>query len=130
MDNCIFCKIIRGEIPCQKIAENNDFLAFLTIYPFTEGHTLIIPKKHFRWVNDVPNFGEYWDFSRKVSQKIQNKLNPNFISYLTVGNQVPHAHIHIIPRYENDSLIGMYDKYETHPTTEQLTILAAKIYGK
>ena len=75
MDNCIFCKIIRGEIPCQKIAENNDFLAFLTIYPFTEGHTLIIPKKHFRWVNDVPNFGEYWDFSRKVSQKIQNKLS-------------------------------------------------------
>ena len=127
MENCIFCKIVSGEIPCNKIAENDNFLAFLTIDPVTDGQTLVIPKQHFRWVNDVPNFGEYWEFARTVSEKLNQKLNPLFINYLTVGMDIDHAHIHVIPRYKEDSLIGIYDKIQTHPTPEQLRQIAAKI---
>lgn len=104
MDNCIFCKIIAGEISCQKIAENEDFLAFLDNQPFTLGHTLIIPKKHYRWTYDVPNFGEYWEFAKTVTNKLISEKNPNFVSYATMGNEVPHAHIHVLPRYNNDHL--------------------------
>jgi len=128
MDNCIFCKIVAGEIPCQKIAENEDFLAFLDNQPFTHGHTLVIPKKHFRWTYDVPNFGQYWEFTKQISQTIQNKFNPEFINFLTMGNEVPHAHIHLIPRYKDDSLTGLYkEEFRTHPSSEQLQQIADSI---
>lgn len=104
MDDCIFCKIVKGDIPCQKIAENKDFLAFLDIKPFAIGHTLVIPKKHYRWTYNVPNFGEYWEFTHMVTKIIQEKYTPFFVSYLTMGNDVSHAHIHIIPRYKDDHI--------------------------
>lgn len=128
MDNCIFCKIIAGEISCQKIAENKEFLAFLSNAPFTQGHTLIIPKTHYRWSYDVPNFGDYWEFTKIVTQKIQNKLNPEFITYLTMGNEVQHSHIHIMPRYKDDNITKMFtDQYEMHPSNEQLQQIADNI---
>jgi len=102
MDDCIFCKIVKGEIPCQKIAENKDFIAFLDISPLTKGHTLVVPKTHYRWTYDVPNFGEYWEFTKEVTLKIQSQYKPEFISYLTMGNDIPHAHIHVVPRYGGD----------------------------
>lgn len=110
MDNCIFCKIIAGEISCYKVYEDDNFLAFLDIKPFAKGHTMVIPKNHHRWVYDVPGFGEYWETTKKISQHILAKLNPMFITYLTMGNQVPHAHIHIIPRFENDHLMDEFDE--------------------
>ncbi len=128
MDDCIFCKIVKGEIPCQKVAENKDFLAFLDISPFSEGHTMVIPKTHYRWTYDVPNFGEYWEFTREISNKINSKLNPFFISYLTMGNQVPHAHIHIIPRYFNDNLMNEFGQdLRLKLSTIQLEAIVAKI---
>jgi histidine triad (HIT) family protein len=105
MDDCVFCKIVRGEIPCHKVFEDDNFLAFLDIKPFAKGHTLIIPKTHYRWVYDVPNFGEYWQLAQKIALNIKNStLNPEYISFLTMGNEVPHAHIHIIPRSTKDSI--------------------------
>lgn len=104
MDDCIFCKIAKGEIPCQRIAEDDNFLAFLDIHPFTPGHTLVIPKQHFRWTYDIPNFGEYWEFAKLVSQKLKEEFNPEFINFLTMGNDVFHAHIHVLPRYLNDNI--------------------------
>ena len=100
MDNCIFCKIVKGEIPCFKIYEDEKFLAFMDVFPRAKAHALVIPKQHYRWVYDVPNFGEYWDVSRKVAQKIQESLQSEFISFLTMGEEVPHAHIHILPNGE------------------------------
>jgi histidine triad (HIT) family protein len=99
MTNCIFCKIINGEIPAEKIYEDNDFLAFLDNQPLSPGHCLLIPKKHYQWTYDVSNFGEYWEVARKVALKQIKDLKCEFISFLTVGKEVPHAHIHIIPRY-------------------------------
>jgi histidine triad (HIT) family protein len=105
MDDCIFCKIVKGEIPCHKIYEDNIFLAFLDINPVALGHTLLIPKNHYRWVYDVPNFGEYWQVAQKIAISLKNSsLNPEYISFLTMGNEVPHAHIHLIPRSSNDSI--------------------------
>ena len=127
MDNCIFCKIVSGEIPCYKVAENDQFLAFLSNGPFTDGHTLVVPKQHYRWSYDVPNFGEYWEFVKTVTQKIQSKLNPEFVSYLTMGNEVAHSHIHIIPRYINDNLVGMLNDKVTSKTSAEFQQIADRI---
>jgi len=105
MDDCIFCKIIKNEIPCHKIYEDDNFLAFLDINPVAAGHTLLIPKTHYRWVYDIPNFEEYWQVAQKIALNIKNSdLKPDYISFLTIGNEVEHAHIHIIPRKIGDSI--------------------------
>ena len=61
----IFTKIVNGEIPCYKVAEDENFLAFLSIDPLSPGHTLVIPKKHYRWVWDVPNAGDFFEVAKK-----------------------------------------------------------------
>jgi len=70
MDNCIFCKIVKGDIPCYKIYENDKFLAFLDISEFTPGHTLVIPKKHYRFIWDVEDIEEYASVIKKICNQI------------------------------------------------------------
>lgn len=103
MENCIFCKIVKGELPSYKIYEDKDFLAFLDVYPRTLGHTLVIPKKHYRWVYDVPNFKEYWQGVHTVTKAMQKTLTPHFVTYVTHGLEVEHAHIHVMPRGEHET---------------------------
>lgn len=100
MDDCIFCKIVNGKSPSYKVYEDEKFYGFLDIFPKEKGHTLVIPKKHYKWVYDVPDFGEYWETVLKITKSIQKSLNPFFVTYLTFGLQVSHAHIHIIPYYK------------------------------
>lgn len=102
-DECIFCKIVEGKIPCYKVYEDKDFLAFLDIRPLNPGHTVLIPKKHVKWVNDYEPFCAYWETARKLSRVIQKALKPLVVSYVVYGLGVPHAHIHLIPRFENDA---------------------------
>jgi histidine triad (HIT) family protein len=105
MSDCIFCKIVKGEIPCYKVYEDANFLAFLNINPVVPGQTLLIPKKHYRWVYDVPVFAEYWHTAKKIALAIKDSdLKPDFVSFMTVGKDVSHAHIHIVPRKINDSI--------------------------
>ncbi|MBU3969025.1 HIT family protein [Patescibacteria group bacterium] len=99
---CIFCKIIKGEIPCHKVYEDENFFAFLDINPLNPGHSLLVPKKHFEWVNDYEPFGEYWETARKLSWVIQKALDSVLVSYIVYGLGVPHAHIHLIPKFEGD----------------------------
>lgn len=99
VESCIFCRIVAGESPCYKVYEDESFLGFLDINPTTEGHTLLIPKTHYRWVYDVPEFGAYWETALIIEKKIQRALKPPWVSFFTHGF-VPHAHIHILPRYE------------------------------
>lgn len=103
MDDCIFCKIVRGEIPAYKIHENEDFLAFLDISQFTDGHTLIIPKKHFRFIWDIENVGAFYEFAVKVANHFR-KLGYEFVDSASFGRLVPHAHYHLVPNkeYGND----------------------------
>ena len=102
MDDCIFCKIIKKEIPAYLVYEDNDFFSFLDIRPLTRGNCLVIPKKHYHWVYDVPNFGEYFEVARKIGRAAQNAFGAEWICFLTLGLEVPHAHIRVIPRYKND----------------------------
>lgn len=109
MESCIFCKIVRGEIPSYKVYEDDKFLAFLDIEPINKGHALIIPKNHHRWVWDVPNFGDYWEIAKKVSLAMIDSLSAEKVQYVTLGEAIPHAHIHIVPRYKNDGLKPLPD---------------------
>ena len=103
MNTCIFCKIVKGEIPLYKIYEDDLFFAFLDIYPRVKGHTLLIPKKHYRWVYDIPDFGLYWQAALKMTRAMQKAMNPEFVTYVTHGLEVPHAHIHILPRVKGET---------------------------
>lgn len=101
MHDCIFCQIVAGELPSYKVYEDDLFFAFLDIYPKSKGHTLVVPKKHYEWVWDVPNFGEYFEVVKKIEQAMQKALNPYFVSLLTYGLDVLHAHVHVIPYYRS-----------------------------
>lgn len=128
MEDCIFCKIVAGEIPCYKTYEDDLFLGFLDIRPLNNGNSLLIPKIHHRWVNDVPEFGEYWEAARKLALKTGGTVGSDFITYLTLGEEVPHAHIRIIPRFENDVHKNGIDlSLVTEMSAEEMKSLAEKI---
>ncbi len=100
MNDCIFCKIVKGEVPSYKIYENDSFLAFLDINPESPGHALVIPKDHYRWVWDVPNIGEYFEIVQKVAKAQQKAFGTDWIISKIVGEEVPHAHIWVFPNRE------------------------------
>jgi len=95
----IFSKIISGEIPCYKVAENKNFLAFLDINPNSVGHTLCIPKKEVDNVLDLDevSFIELMMFSRKVAKSIRNVIKCEKVAFSVIGLEVPHVHVHLIP---------------------------------
>ncbi|MGB1103846.1 MAG: HIT family protein [Crocinitomicaceae bacterium] len=95
----IFTRIINGEIPSHKIAENDNFYAFLDISPLQKGHTLVIPKKEVDYIFDVEDdlLGEMMIFAKEVSKKIKKAFPCNRIGVTVIGLEVPHAHIHLIP---------------------------------
>ena len=95
----IFSKIIAGEIPSYKIAESDLFYAFLDIFPLQKGHTLIVPKIEIDKVFDLPSnyLAEMLVFAQPIAKAIENSFPCNRVSLLTVGLEVPHAHLHLIP---------------------------------
>lgn len=99
---CIFCKIAKGKKKCLKIFESKKFLAFLDKKPRNPGHTLVIPKKHFRWVLDIPYIDEYFKFVQKIGNAIKKGLNADWLILPILGDEVHHAHVHIIPRFRDD----------------------------
>jgi len=125
----IFTKIVNGEIPCYKIEENEQFLAFLDIMPLKEGHTLVIPKKEIDYIYDLPDdlLGDMMVFSKKVAKKIEKAIPCSRIGVTVIGLEVPHAHIHLIP------INGVSDMNFSLPklqlTNEELQEIANKING-
>ena len=102
----IFSKIVRQEIPAYTVAENDQFLAFLDIFPLSKGHTLVIPKKETDYLFDLESqeYSEFWNFA-KVVAKAQKKVIPSErIGVAVVGLEVPHAHIHLVPINTVDDL--------------------------
>lgn len=95
----LFSKIISGEIPCHKIAENSDFLAFLDIHPLAVGHTLVVPKRETDYLFDLEDaeLGDMMIFSKWVAKAIQSTIPCRRIGVCVIGLEVPHAHIHLIP---------------------------------
>ena len=102
----IFSKIIAGEIPSYKVAENDHFFAFLDIYPIKKGHTLVIPKVEVDKIFDVPD--EYLAgllvFAKPIAKAIERCVPCNRVNMVTVGLEVPHAHVHLIPTNSSNDL--------------------------
>lgn len=95
--DCLFCKIAKGEIPANKIWEDENFVAFLDIKPLSPGHTLVIPKKHFRWIWDVSDFAGYMEKAKEVALLLKEKYKAEWIEVKVIGTDIPHAHVHLIP---------------------------------
>jgi len=97
--NSIFTKIIKGEIPSYKIAEDENYYAFLDINPLTKGHTLVVPKKEVDYIFDVDDqtLGGMMIFAKKVAKAIEKAVPCKRIGVTIIGLEVPHAHIHLIP---------------------------------
>ena len=95
----IFSKIVKGEIPCYKIAESDKYLAFLDVFPLAKGHTLVIPKKETDYIFDIADeeFCGLQLFSKKVAKALRQAIPCKRIGVAVIGLEVPHAHIHLIP---------------------------------
>ena len=109
--DCLFCKIVNGEIPCTKIYENDMVLSFMDISPMNDGHMLVIPKNHGSTILELPekDFLAVMSATQKVAQAVKNALNPDGINILQLNGEaanqvVPHLHVHIVPRWSGDGL--------------------------
>lgn len=99
---CIFCKIVQKEIPANIVYEDDNFLAFLDIRPVNKWHTLIIPKKHYRYVWDVPNIWEYYEVVWKIANSMKKVFSIERIVSAVFWEEIPHAHIWLVPRFDWD----------------------------
>lgn len=123
----IFSKIVAGEIPCHKIAENDEFFAFLDINPVALGHTLVIPKKEINYIFDIDDamLGRMMAFAKRVARAQEAAITCKRVGLAVMGLEVPHAHIHLIPiTRESDMYFG--NKKITISQAE-LAEIAAKI---
>jgi histidine triad (HIT) family protein len=102
MEDCIFCKIISGDIPSYKVYEDENFYAFLDINPRNRGHIQVIPKQHYRWVWDVPNIGEYFEVVQRLANAMKKAFSTDYIVSLILGEEVEHAHVWLVPRFKGD----------------------------
>jgi histidine triad (HIT) family protein len=126
----IFSRIIKGEIPCYKIAENDDYFAFLDINPLRAGHTLVVPKRETDYIFDLED--EYLAgmvvFSKKIAIAIRKAIPCNRIGVAILGLEVPHAHIHLVPMDTMDDINFKNPKLKFSP--EEFKEIAAKISKK
>lgn len=122
----IFSKIIAGEIPCYKIAEDNHHIAFLDVNPNAKGHTLCVPKKEVDKIFDLDpqDYTELMNFSRKIALAMRSVIPCKRIGMTVIGLEVPHTHVHLIPLNGMDD--ATFGKKETIDA-EEMSALAAKI---
>ncbi|MEX2368880.1 MAG: HIT family protein [Candidatus Paceibacterota bacterium] len=108
----IFEKIIAGEIPANKVYEDNECLSILDINPVADGHLLLIPKESYRWIQDVPDelTSHLFVKAKDLIKAQKAALGCDYVQISVVGKDVPHVHIHLIPRYFDDGL----ESWETH----------------
>lgn len=130
MSDCIFCKIVEGGVPSYKVYEDEKYLAFLDISQVNDGHTLLIPKKHCRWVWDIENIGEYFEMARKIVKNMQKVTGEEFVMSLTWGRDVHHAHLHLVPSTKGSIELvaaGWREALETRKLApEEMQKIAAK----
>lgn len=127
MEDCIFCKIAKKEIPADIIYEDNKIIAFLDINPVNPGHVLVIPKEHYKSIIDTPDnlISEIFTKSKKLMKVIKKTTNADFVVVSVVGLDVPHFHVHLIPRYLKDGLANFwptkkYKEGEAKKITEKI----------
>lgn len=123
----IFTKIVNGEIPSWKVAEDENYFAFLDIFPVTKGHTLVIPKKEVDYLFDLDDetYTGLQLFSKKVALGIQRAIPCNRVGVMVLGLEVPHAHIHLVPMQSEADLLNFSKKLSL--TKEEMAEIAASI---
>lgn len=123
----LFTKIINGEIPCHKIAENDEFLAFLDIFPLREGHTLVIPKKEVNYIFDLDDdlLSRLHVFAKGVAKQIEKAVPCERIGVAVIGLEVPHAHVHLVP-IDGVGDIN-FEREKLKPSQEELAAVAERI---
>lgn len=123
----IFSKIVAGEIPCHKIAENQDFLAFLDVMPLVAGHVLVIPKQEVDYIFDIDDaqLQDMMVFAKEVATAVKAAIPCRKIGVAIIGLEVPHAHIHLVPMNEIGDINFTREKLK--PTQEELAQTAALI---
>lgn len=125
----IFTKIINGEIPCHKIAENENCFAFLDINPLVKGHTLVVPKKEVDYIFDVEDdiLKDLFVFSKHISKAIEKAIPCVRIGVAVIGLEVPHAHIHLVPINHVGDI--NFSRPKLKLSNEELAEIAAAIKG-
>jgi histidine triad (HIT) family protein len=123
----LFSKIVNGEIPSHKIAEDDDYLAFLDINPLAAGHTLVIPKKEIDYIFDMDDdlLAGMQIFSKRVAKAIEKAVPCKRIGIAVIGLEVPHAHIHLIPVNHIDDI--NFGRPKLQPGNDELSEIARKI---
>ncbi len=132
MTDCIFCKIIEGEIPSHKVYEDENTLAFLDVNPTSKGHTLVVPKKHVETIDQASEMNYMWDTLVKVSQAVEEAFNPGGLNISQnngeiAGQEVMHMHFHITPRYTGDEIEVNYNREELENGEEMAEKINATI---
>lgn len=113
----IFTRIINGEIPCYKVAEDDRYFAFLDINPLTKGHTLVVPKQETDYIFDLDDkmLGDMMIFAKKIARKIKEKIACKRVAVVVLGMEVPHAHIHLIPINSEQEVDFHHEKLKLTP---------------
>ena len=131
--DCLFCKIVNGDIPCTKVYENDKVLSFMDINPINDGHVLVIPKLHGVTIDELPgaDFLAVMAATKKIAEAVKKTINPDGMNILQLNGEaanqvVPHLHVHIVPRWSGDGVT--VSQWEPVPgDMEQIGQLAEKI---
>ena len=123
----LFSRIVAGEIPAHKVAEDDRFLAFLDISPLREGHTLVIPKRETDWIFDLPDeeLAALHIFAKRVAKAVRAAVDCRRVGVAVIGLEVPHAHIHLIPMQTVSDM--NFGNPKLTPSSEELAATAARI---
>lgn len=126
----LFSKIINGEIPCHKIAEDDKFFAFLDVFPLVPGHVLVVPKKETDYIFDIESaeLAEMIVFAKQVAIVLKKAIQCKRIGVAVIGLEVPHAHIHLVPMNSADDL--NFTRPKLSPSQDELKQVAEKIRAK
>jgi histidine triad (HIT) family protein len=126
----LFSKIINGEIPCHKIAEDEKFFAFLDVFPLVTGHVLVVPKKEVDYLFDIEDAdrAEMMVFAKHVAKVLKTAIPCTRIGVAVIGLEVPHAHIHLVPMNSANDL--NFTRPKLSPSQEELRQTAEKIRAK
>ncbi len=132
-EDCIFCKIVQGEIDSEKIHESENVISFLDINPRAPGHSLVIPKKHVKTLPELEDeiISEIFQTTKKVEKTLKNSLNPDAFTIgindgKAAGQEIPHLHVNIIPRFKDDGGGPIHSVVNNTPE-EDITETAEKI---
>lgn len=129
MNDSIFTKIIKGEIPCEKIYEDDKTMAFMDIHPLVPGHVLVVPKVQVDQFDDLNNddYQALWLTVQRVARRIKEVLEPARVCMRVEGFDVPHAHVHVYPCNTPDDYYGDPERLKKEPDHEPLAEMAQKL---